>query len=164
MKKMSVEEDQLIQRQWGGKKTSNGPTLERGGAESRDKQKRKGTERLCVCAGLFLWGSVCVFQLWIMQKFMRMSVCHSRSAFFCVFLRLSCEMENTPVAACDSTPINLLGHPIEADRPAEVLRVCTSLGDDRYTAATVSRLGLGSNHVVYTLPAPCAALIHCSVL
>ncbi len=29
-----------------------------------NKTKRKRTEWLCVCAGLFLWSSVCVLQLW----------------------------------------------------------------------------------------------------
>lgn len=34
------------------------------GVHRRERKKLEGTDGLCVCDGLFLWGSVCVFQLW----------------------------------------------------------------------------------------------------
>lgn len=39
-------------------------TLMRKGYTEEKEKKLEGTDGLCVCDGLFLWGSVCVFQLW----------------------------------------------------------------------------------------------------
>lgn len=79
MKKMSMLEVQGAE--WKTTGGSNGPTLER---EVQKEKANKGEDRLCVYTGLFLSGSVCVFQLWIVdyaRKKNHEPVCQSQSAF-----------------------------------------------------------------------------------
>lgn len=60
-----MKEEQMFERQWG---TVGGAVIfadsNEKGVHRRERKKLEGTDGLCVCDGLFLWGSVCVFQLW----------------------------------------------------------------------------------------------------
>lgn len=85
MKKLSMLEVQGAERKTTGR--TNGPTLR--GRHKKKSQTKERTHRLCVYTGLFLWGSVCVFQLWIVdyaRKKNHEPVCQSQSAFS-VFLQ-----------------------------------------------------------------------------
>lgn len=94
--------------------------------ERQETDKKKRTEGLCVCAGLFLWGSVCVFQLWTVDYAkIHEDVCLSVSLdqLFSAEedCKLFCKGENTSVPMCDSTPASARWHPTGADIPAEVV-------------------------------------------
>lgn len=135
-----------------------------GGAERRGTQKRKRTDGLFVYTGLFLWGSVCVFQLWIVdyaKKFMSLSV--SLSQPFLSFCRGGLQTFKWSRKHClwqhSHHPAG--APPAEADRAEEVIWVCTSQTDtlqQEWTGWDLAAIKY------YTLPAPWAALIHCSVL
>lgn len=145
--------------------------LERG-ARKR-KRKRPRTDGLCICAGLFLWGSVCVFQLWTVDyakihEDVSLSVCLSALvSLFCVFLQrrianffffLNCEGGKHI-----SSYLSTLWHLQEM---TDLLR-CSESAPVRRRQPHCSNSQQGwtwQRSCCYTLAAPCPALIHCSVL
>lgn len=121
-----------------------------GGAERRGTQKRKRTDGLFVYTGLFLWGSVCVFQLWIVdyaKKFMSLSVSLSQPFLsFCrgglqtfKWSRKHCLWQHShhPAGAPPRRGWQSWGGDLSLYQP------------DRHTAARVNRLGLGSHQVLH---------------
>lgn len=95
------------------------------GERGAKKRKQDGDRSVfCVCAGLFLWSSVSVFQLWTVD-YSKIHKCVCLSAFFWGQLQTLMWRER-PISDCLWQHSHQLGgHLQEPDGPEESLWVCT---------------------------------------
>ena len=111
-----------------------GDWLWRGGCRKSNTQKRERTEGLCVCAGLFLWGRVCVFQLWTVDYAKIQENAGLSVSLYQPFQCLSAVADCKLLFMWGGGKNDISGfqwqhcwsRPAEADRPAEAVWVYTS--------------------------------------
>lgn len=149
------------ERRWGEKwrkkrveSTREQASYELGGVGCRKKRNKrgKGQRSFVFVLDYFCWvASVCSScGQWIIQK-------KNKTSWVCLSASLSSLSRS-------GEDCKLFGCLREQSHPPAVAP-CDSAAEDRHAAATVSRLGLSwQQSCCYTLPAPCEALIHRSVL
>lgn len=124
------------------------------GVHRRERKKNWREQTGCVFVMDYFCGVACVCSScgqWIMLEFMRMSICWSHSAFFFVSVRrhgfqtFIFQKGGTVWRQHSHQPGDTLHHLTDLQRCSES---AWAQRKDRYTAATVSRLGLGSNQLV----------------
>lgn len=137
------------------------------GVHRRERKKNWREQTGCVFVMDYFCGvaSVCSScGQWIMLEFMRMSICWSHSAFFCVSPQTQISNFYIPKGG-DSVATALTSawwHPTPSDRPAEVLWVCMSPEKRQIHCSNSQPAGSWQQSTCYTLLLP--ALIHSSGL
>lgn len=137
------------------------------GVHRRERKKNWREQTGCVFVMDYFCGvaSVCSScGQWIMLEFMRMSICWSHSAFFCVSPQTRISNFYIPKGG-DSVATALTSawwHPTPSDRPAEVLWVCMSPEKRQIHCSNSQPAGTWQQSTCYTLLLP--ALIHSSGL
>lgn len=133
------------------------------GERGAKKRKQDGDRSVfCVCAGLFLWSSVSVFQLWTVD-YSKIHKCVCLSAFFWGQLQTLMWRER-PISDCLWQHSHQLGGHLQ--EPTAPRSRCESAPGRRRQAhcSNSQQARTWQRSCCYTLPAPCAALIHYSVL